>query len=368
MLLLALAIGIGGIVAVDGHVLRPLEQIRRAMVGMAEGDLASSVSFPGRTDEIGALANALHVFQSQLSAKMVMERSERDRLSVAQSRQTELEQAVEQFQKAARGAFTSLSSAADRMGTTSASLEKISAHAMSGIDAATVAANEATVSVESIAAASEQMAGSINGISRHVTEAAGVTARAVEETKRTGETVRGLASSAGEIGEVVKLISSIAGRTNLLALNATIEAARAGEAGKGFAVVASEVKSLANQTAKATEEIAKHIGHMQSSTEETVEAIRRIAATIDEVDAIATSIATSVEEQERATRDIAQGVQQVAQRTRRMGDTVARVAEDSQATDGSAREVKAASASVAAEAQSLRENVDAFLRGMRVGT
>jgi methyl-accepting chemotaxis protein len=164
---------------------------------------------------------------------------------------------------------------------------------------------------------------------------------------------------------VVKLINDIAGRTNLLALNATIEAARAGEAGKGFAVVASEVKSLATQTAKATEDIARQITEVQGVTDETVQAIRRIAATIDEVNTVATSIAAGVEQQGASTQEIARNVQQAAARTREMSETIGHVSRDAQITDTAARDVKSASAAVAGETDTLRQRVDTFLDGIR---
>jgi methyl-accepting chemotaxis protein len=241
----------------------------------------------------------------------------------------------------------------------------VSGRTSQGVQTVAAAANETSDSVTSIAAATEQLSGSINEISRHVGHAASIASRAVEETRTTDTTVRGLAESASKIGEVVRLINDIAGRTNLLALNATIEAARAGDAGKGFAVVASEVKSLATQTAKATEEIARQITDVQSVTDETVQAIRRIATTIDEVNDITTSIAAGVEQQGASTQEIARNVQQAAQRTREMSDTIAAVSRDAQVTDATVRDVKSAAAEVAGGTDTLRQRVDAFLEGIR---
>ncbi len=205
------------------------------------------------------------------------------------------------------------------------------------VRAVAAASEEASSNVQTVAAASEELSASIGEISRQVTHAASIAERAVEETRRTDNTVRGLTETAGRIGEVVKLISNIAGQTNLLALNATIEAARAGEAGKGFAVVASEVKSLANQTAKATEEISAQIAAVQKVTQEAVDAIRSIGGTIGEVSEVATGIASAVEEQGAATQEITRNTQEAARRTREVSETVAGVTDGADATGAAAQ-------------------------------
>jgi methyl-accepting chemotaxis protein len=187
----------------------------------------------------------------------------------------------------------------------------------------------------------------------------------VEETQQTDETVRGLAESAGRIGDVVSLISNIAAQTNLLALNATIEAARAGEAGKGFAVVASEVKSLATQTAKATQDIDAQINQVRGVTQQAVSAIRRIQVTIDEVNKVATTISASVEEQGAAMREIARNTQLAADRTRDASQSVTAVSDGTAATTQSAEAVKAAAESLGVQATRLRDQVDGFMTRIR---
>jgi methyl-accepting chemotaxis protein len=187
------------------------------------------------------------------------------------------------------------------------------------------AAEQASTSVQTVAVSAEELTASIREISQQVTHSSQITSRAVEEARRTDSIVRALAEGADKIGQVVDLITNIAGQTNLLALNATIEAARAGEAGRGFAVVASEVKSLAQQTAKATEEIGAQIGQVQTATTGAVEAIRGITATIEQVSAIAATIAAAVEQQGAATAEIARNVAQVALSTQDVTVTIAGV-------------------------------------------
>jgi methyl-accepting chemotaxis protein len=365
LLLLVLGGAIAGLISVDRRVVRPLHTIRDAMSRLANGILAETASLPRYDDEIGALAGALRVFQAQAIAKLELERTDDDHRARAAKHQTTIEMEIRKFEAGSRAALTALTGTAAAMGDASSEMAAISTRTNQGMQTVASAAEETSGSVTGIAAASEQLSGSINEIGRHVAHATGVTGRAVEETRRTDSTVRSLAAAAGRIGEVVKLINDIAGRTNLLALNATIEAARAGDAGKGFAVVASEVKSLAMQTAKATEDIARQITEVQNVTEETVAAIRLIGTTIDEVNDVATSIAAGVEQQGASTQEIARNVQQAARRTLEMTETIAQVSRDAQAADATARGVSSASASMAGETATLRQHVDTFLQGIR---
>jgi methyl-accepting chemotaxis protein len=227
------------------------------------------------------------------------------------------------------------------------------------------ASDEASSNVQTVAAASEELSASIAEISRQVSHAATIAGRAVDETKQTDGTVQGLAEAATRIGEVVKMINDIAGQTNLLALNATIEAARAGEAGKGFAVVASEVKSLANQTAKATEDISAQINAIQSVTKDAVDAIKRIGGTIGEVSSVATSIASAVEEQGAATQEITRNTQQAAQRTKDVSNHIEGVTAGANATGQAAQGVKSAAEALGRQGEQLRAQVDDFLAKIR---
>jgi methyl-accepting chemotaxis protein len=192
-----------------------------------------------------------------------------------------------------------------------------------------------------------------------------VAKRAVAETEETDATVQGLTDAAHKIGEIVSLITAIANQTNLLALNATIEAARAGEAGKGFAVVASEVKSLAGQTAKATEDISGQVGAIQTVADQALAAMRRIGSTISEVSAVASSIAAAVEEQGAATSEITRNTQEAARKTRDVSENIGGVQAGADATGAAAGGVKSSAEILNRQADKLRSEVDTFLQNIR---
>ena len=238
----ALVLSLGGMLVISRHVLRPLQTIRDAMLKVAGGDLSADASFPGRTDEIGSLAEALGTFKQNAADKARIEEEQRARRAQAEQRQQAVAGYIAAFEGQVREALMALSSASEQMRATSDSMSKTAERSNGQVRTVAGASEEASVNVQTVAAASEELSTSIAEISRQVTTAANIAGRAVEETRATDKTIQGLAEIAARIGDVIKLINDIAGQTNLLALNATIEAARAGEAGKGFAVVASEVK------------------------------------------------------------------------------------------------------------------------------
>jgi methyl-accepting chemotaxis protein len=365
LLLGALALAAGSLRLVSRRVLLPLARLRDAMLRVAEGDLTAEAPFTDRQDEVGALSRALAQFKINAEEKARIEAAELGRRSQAEARQRAVETYIGDFEAEIGTELDALSQASDEMRRTSEGMSATSARTNHQVRTVASASEEASSNVQTVAAASEELSASIGEISRQVAHAATIAERAVEETRRTDSTVRGLTETAGRIGEVVKLISSIAGQTNLLALNATIEAARAGEAGKGFAVVASEVKSLANQTARATEEISAQIAAVQQVTKEAVEAIKGIGGTISEVSEVATGIAGAVEQQGAATQEITRNTQEAARRTREVSETVAGVTAGADATGEAAQGVRAAAEDLGAQAGKLRRQVQDFLRKIR---
>src|SRR6266702_381276 len=259
LLVTAILLTGAAMLAVSRRVITPLHRIRDAMLKVAGGDLGVDSGYLDRHDEIGSLAGALETFKQQAIDKLKIEEQERERNAGAAARQRAMEAYVGEFEGVVRKSLGELSDASGEMRKTSSDLSAVSRQTNERVEVAGKASNDASTSVESVAAAAEELSASINDISQQAAHAAGIASRAVNQARETDGTVQGLAQSAGRIGEVVGLINTIAAQTNLLALNATIEAARAGEAGRGFAVVASEVKSLASQTAKATEEISEQI-------------------------------------------------------------------------------------------------------------
>ena len=365
LLVLAALISAGAILMVSRRVIGPLQQIRDAMLKVARGDLSAEAAFADRHDEIGALAGALAAFKRNAAEKRRIEEEQRGRREEAEARQQAVAAHIGAFENQVRQALESLGGASEQMRATSERLAKTADDSSRQVNAARGASEEASSNVETVAAASEELSMSISEITQQVTRAATIAGRAVEETRETDGTVQGLAETAGRIGEVVRLISDIAGQTNLLALNATIEAARAGEAGKGFAVVASEVKSLASQTAKATEEISAQIVAVQSVTKDAVEAIQRIGGTIGEVNAVATSIASAVEEQGAATQEITRNTQQAARRTKDVSENIVGVSAGSDETSSAAEGVKSAADALTQQAERLRVEVRDFLDKIR---
>jgi methyl-accepting chemotaxis protein len=361
----ALAVAAGCMWAVRNRVTRPLQVIRDAMLKVAAGDLTAEAPFTGRSDEIGALAGALGAFKHNAVEKQRIEAEQSGRNAQAATRQQAIESHIAVFESQMRETLDALGGASHQMGETSSSMSAVSEQTNAQIQLAARASGEASMNVQSVASASEELSASINDISRQVTHAAGIATRAVNQARETDGTVQGLAQTAGRIGEVVELINNIAGQTNLLALNATIEAARAGEAGKGFSVVASEVKSLANQTAKATEEISQQIAAVQKVAGEAMNAIKAIGGTIGEVSEVATAIAAAVEQQGAATQEITRNTQQAAIGTQDVSNNIIGVSAGADATGSAAQNVKSAAEAVNTQTEQLRSQVTAFLGNIR---
>ncbi len=292
--------------------------------------------------------------------------AERAAINDQEKRRTIIDAAIAAFRPQVEKLLSSVSDSATAMRSTAAALLGSSDQTSQRAESAVRAFNEASTNVETAAVAAEELSHSIAEISRQLQHTSNVVGLATGEARATDNEIAGLAAGAQKIGDVIKLIRTIAGQTNLLALNATIEAARAGEAGKGFAVVASEVKSLAVQTAKATEEIASHILAVQNSTTGAVEAIRQIATRMQEINEYATAVASSVEQQNSATGEISHNVASAAQGTSQVVAVLGEVTEAATETRSSAEVVRDSSQSAEAAVANLRLEVEDFLAKVAV--
>ena len=299
------AILVGCIIAValGRSITRPIRRLADTMTTLAAGDLSASVPAVAARDEVGAMARAVQVFKDSMrdAERLRIEQSEL-KAKTAGERHAAMLTLAHEFEQDVGGVVATVSGAATRLQDAARSMSTAAAEAASETKVVSSASAQASEHVQMVSAATEQLTASIGEINAQVAKSSPIAADAVVEARRTDVTVQGLVEAARRIGDVVGLIHTIAGQTNLLALNATIEAARAGDAGKGFAVVASEVKNLANQTGKATEEIAAQIGQIQNATKEAVAAIHDITQTIEQVSTIASSIAAAMEEQGSARR------------------------------------------------------------------
>jgi len=361
--LLCIVVGATMILAIS----TPLSRITAAMRRLSADDMATVIPGTGRRDEIGGMAAAVQVFkENMIRADQLTVQQEQTKRALTAAQKVTMNQTADAFEAKVGTLVSLLSSGATDLHTTAQSMSATATQTNQQAITVAAAAEQASAGVQTVAAAAEELAASIHEISRQVAQSAKTTEKAVEDARRTDTIVRALAEGAQKIGDVVQLISGIAAQTNLLALNATIEAARAGDAGKGFAVVATEVKSLATQTAKATEEIAAQIKQIQGATGEAVNAIKAIATTIDEVNAISSTIAAAVEQQGAATAEIARNVQQTATSTQAVTSTIAGVSQAANDTGTAAGQVLGAANGLSQQAEQLTHEVKDFVVGVRV--
>ena len=363
---IALLMVVGMSLLLGRSIVGPITGMTAAMRKIADGDTTTLIPAQERRDEVGAMAQSVQVFKdSMIEAGLLRGEQDELRKTAETERAGLLSKMADDFEHGVRGALDALAGAAVELRSTSNGMSGTAEDTSRQATKVAAAAEQASANVQTVAAATEELSSSVSEIGRQVAQSTQIAGQAVDEANRTNITVQGLSAAAQKIGDVIQLINEIASQTNLLALNATIEAARAGEAGKGFAVVASEVKSLASQTAKATEEISAQVAAMREATAEAVQAIQNIGGTIGAINEITTAIAAAVEEQGSATQEIARNVQETAQGTSALSGHIGGVTRAAGETGSAAGQVLASAEELNRQAATLRTKVDGFLVNIR---
>jgi methyl-accepting chemotaxis protein len=352
--------------AITRSVVRPLTGLKNRMASLSAGELDAPVANADRSDEIGQMARTVQVFRdAMIDANRLREEQAAGESTQAERRKQDMNRLADKFEREVGEIITLVSSAANQLESSSQSLSRTADTVEQVSQRASSASGEASANVRSVAASSEELATSIGEISRQVEASARIAGEAVEQAQKTDTRISHLSQAAGRIGDVVDLIQTIAGQTNLLALNATIEAARAGAAGKGFAVVAAEVKTLAEQTAKATGEISQQIADIQSATQDSVFAIKEIGTTIARISEISSAIATAVEQQGAATQEISRNVQRASDGTSQVEADISDVKRGASEAGGASAQVLSAAKSLSSESSRLKREVANFMDSVR---
>jgi methyl-accepting chemotaxis protein len=346
---------------------RPVNRMTAAMTKLAAGDTTSEIPGRDNTDEIGEMARAVEVFRQQAIEKNNLAAAQEREHAAKERRQKAMDMHTQDFGRSVSGVMAGFMAAAAAMREAASEVAQGARQTRASTSSTVEGALASARDLNAVAEAAEQMALSINEISTQVSHVTVSVQAAVNRATETDHKVAGLSAAADRIGDVVRIITDIAGQTNLLALNATIEAARAGEAGKGFAVVAGEVKALAAQTARATEQISTQIVAIRGATQEAVTAVREVGGAIGDVETVASAIAAAVEKQAAATREITNSVQLVSATTSAATESMREVLSIAETTDASSLRASQASEEVGRTAETLRSEVTDFLAAMSHG-
>ena len=353
-------------VLIGNAISRPVLQLADAMRKLADGNLSMDIPSLDRNDEIGRMAKAVEVFKENAGRIGQMAKEQEQLKShAAEEKRAAMQQLANNFETSVKAVVQSVAVEAEQMHLTASSLSGVANAVTEQASAVATASEYAASNVQTVAAAAEQLAASISEIGRNVSQSATIAGNAVQQAGQTNQIVTGLAAAAQRIGEIISLINDIASQTNLLALNATIEAARAGDAGKGFAVVAGEVKNLANQTARATDEISQQVTEVQTATTSAVQAIQAISGTIGEISQISSTIAAAVEEQSAATSEIARNVEQVVAGTRDVTTNIKGVTEAAGKAGSEADKVLDVSNKLSHQFEAMGNQVEQFMSHIR---
>ncbi|WP_337996732.1 methyl-accepting chemotaxis protein [Oleispirillum naphthae] len=362
----ALFLGVAAAFLIGRGITVPVKQMTSAMEKLAAGRLETEVPARGRKDEIGAMAEAVQVFKDNaIRVKRLEAESEAQKRQAEADRRAALDKMADEFEASVGHVIERVAAAVSELQAASGQMATTAAETSAQATSVASAAEEASSNVQTVASATEELAASINEIGKQVAHSAEVAAKASREAEVASVSIKSLAENAGRIGEIIGLINDIASQTNLLALNATIEAARAGDAGKGFAVVAGEVKTLANQTAKATEEIGAQISSVQDGTTAVVRAVEAITGVIGDMGEIASAVASAVQEQNAATSEIARNVEQAAMGTQEVSSNIQAVESAAQETGAAASQINASATELSRQAEYLKTEVLRFLQQVR---